>query len=190
MKVLGISGSLRRDSHNTKLLKAAGEQFQAAGVEFEIYPDLKLVPPYDEDDDVDPVPAVAARLRAAVADADALFFTTPEYNSSVPGQLKNAVDWVSRPHGAGAILNKPVAVVGASTGMFGAVWAQAELRKTLSAAGARVVEGELAVGHAHTRFDDEGRLTDPNLLAELHEVVDTLIAAADAGRSDLVAAAA
>ena len=97
MRVLGISGSLRRDSHNTKLLRTAGEMFEAAGVDFEVYPDLKLVPPYDEDDDVDPVPAAAAELRAAVADADALFFATPEYNSSVPGQLKNAIDWLSRP---------------------------------------------------------------------------------------------
>src|SRR5438270_3637068 len=100
MKVLGISGSLRRDSHNTKLLAAAGEGFEAARVEFEIYPDLKLVPPYDEDDDVAPVPAAVAHLRAAVAGADAVLFATPEYNSSIPGQLKTAVDWLSRPHGS------------------------------------------------------------------------------------------
>lgn len=174
MKVLGISGSLRRDSHNTKLLRTAGEMFEAAGVEFEVYNDLKLVPPYDDDDDVDPAPAAAAHLRAAVAGADAVFFATPEYNSSVPGQLKNAVDWLSRPKARPALANKPVAVVGASTGMFGAVWAQAELRKTLSAAGARVLEGEVAVGHAHTRFDDD-TLNDPNLVEQLEEVVRTVL---------------
>jgi chromate reductase len=190
MKVLGISGSLRRDSHNTKLLKAVGELFEAAGVEFEIYPDLKLVPPYDEDDDVDPAPAAVADLRAAVAGADALLFSTPEYNSSVPGQLKNALDWVSRPHGSGAIMNKPVAVVGASTGMFGAVWAQAELRKALSSAGARVAEGEVAVGHAHTRFDEWGALNDPKLTEELQAVLDTLLASVDPGRSELARALA
>jgi chromate reductase, NAD(P)H dehydrogenase (quinone) len=189
MKVLGISGSLRRDSHNTMLLRAAGELFEAAGVEFEIYPDLKLVPPYDEDDDVDPAPTAAAQLRAAVAGADALFFSTPEYNSSIPGQLKNAIDWLSRPAGSGALLNKPVAVIGASTGMFGAVWAQAELRKALAASGARVVDGEVAVGHAHTRFGEDGRLNDENLLEEVQAVVATLIGEAGPPRMNLAPAA-
>jgi chromate reductase len=189
MTVLGISGSLRRDSHNTKLLRAAGELFEAVGAEFAIYPDLKLVPPYDEDDDVDPTPAAVAQLRAAVAGVDAVFFTTPEYNSSVPGQLKNAVDWLSRPKASGVLLNKPVAVVGASTGMFGAVWAQAELRKTLAASGARVVEGEVAVGHAHTRFDENGRLNDPNLREEVQEVVATLLAETQPFQTELASAA-
>jgi chromate reductase len=175
MKVLGISGSLRRDSHNAKLLRTAGEMFEAAGVEFEIYPDLKLVPPYDEDDDVDPAPAALAQVRAAVTGADAVLFATPEYNSSVPGQLKNVIDWLSRPKASPALANKPVAVIGASTGMFGAVWSQAELRKTLAAAGARVLEGEVAVGHAHTRFDADGTLTDPNLAEQLDQVVRTVL---------------
>jgi chromate reductase len=182
MKVLGISGSLRRDSHNLKLLRTAGQMFKAAGMEFEIYPDLKLVPPYDEDDDTDPAPAAVAHLRTAVAETDAVFFTTPEYNSSVPGQLKNAVDWLSRPPGNGVLLNTPVAVVGASTGMFGAVWAQAELRKVLAAAGARVLEGEVAVGHAHTRFEEDGSLNDPNLAEQLDDVVRTVVEEIDPAR--------
>jgi chromate reductase len=190
MRVLGISGSLRRDAHNTKLLRAAGELFEADGVEFEIYPDLKLVPPYDQDDDVDHAPAAVTQLRAAVASADGLFFSTPEYNSSIPGQLKNAIDWLSRPAGAGALMGKPAAVIGASAGMFGAVWAQAELRKTLAASGARVVDGEVAVGHADTRFDEEGRLNDPNLLEEVQEVVDLLIAESEPTGARLVAASA
>jgi chromate reductase len=178
MRVLGISGSLRRDSHNTRLLRAAGGMLHSLGAEFEIYPDLKLVPPYDEDDDRDPAPAAVAELRAAVAGADAVFFSTPEYNSSVPGQLKNAIDWLSRPVDASVLRNQPVAVIGASTGMFGAVWSQAELRKALAAAGARVVEGEVAVGHAHTRFDEQGRLADPAIAEQVREVAARLIAEA------------
>jgi len=175
MDVLGISGSLRRESHNTKLLRASGERFRERGVEFEIYGALKVVPPYDEDDDAEPGPQAAENLRSAVRAADALFFCTPEYNSSIPGQLKNAVDWLSRPVGDGALRNKTVAVVGASTGMFGAVWAQAELRKVLAAAGARVVDGEVPVGHAHTRFDERGRLIDEDIAEQLGAVVDLVV---------------
>jgi chromate reductase len=168
MKVLGISGSLRRDSYNTFLLRNAP-------IELELWEDLKAIPPYDEDDDIDPAPPAVARMRAAVAGADAILFATPEYNGSVPGQLKNAVDWLSRPRTTSALRNKPVAVVGASTGAFGAVWAQAELRKVLATAGARVVEGDVAVGHAHERFDEQGRLTDDNLREQLQEVVAALV---------------
>ena len=175
MRVLGISGSLRRDSHNTALLRHAGELFEAEGAEFEIYDGLRDIPPYDEDDDVENGPEAVARLRAAVAEADAVFFTTPEYNSSIPGALKNAIDWVSRPIATNPLRNKPAAVIGASTGMFGAVWAQAELRKVLATTGARVVEGEVAVGHAHTRFDEDGRLNDQNLEEEVREVVHLLL---------------
>src|SRR5947209_17832122 len=186
MKVLGISGSLRRDTHNTKLLRAAGEMFERYGVEFEVYEDLKQVPPYDEDDDLEPAPAAAAQLRAAVAGADAVFFSTPEYNHSIPGQLKNAVDWLSRPAGSGALNGKHVAVIGASTGMFGAVWSQAELRKVLGAAGARVVEGEVAVGHAHTRFE-EGRLGEAELAEQIDAVVQALIAEVEPEAAELAA---
>jgi chromate reductase len=175
MRVLGISGSLRRDSYNSALLRHAGELFEAEGAEFEIYDGLRDVPPYDADDDTDDAPEAVAQLRAAVREADAVFFTTPEYNSSIPGALKNALDWVSRPLATNAIRNKPVAVIGASSGMFGAVWAQAELRKVLGTMGARVVEGEVAVGHANTRFDEDGRLNDPNLEEQVREVVRSLI---------------
>ncbi|HEX9416436.1 MAG TPA: NAD(P)H-dependent oxidoreductase [Gaiellaceae bacterium] len=174
MKILGISGSLRKDSWNTKLLRAAGELFPG-DAELEVWDGLKAVPPYDEDDDLEPAPAPVAHLRAAIAGADAVFFATPEYNSSVPGQLKNALDWASRPVATNVLRNKPVAVVGASTGAFGAVWSQAELRKVLAATGARVVEGEVAVGHAPERFDEDGSLTDEAMREELAEVVDTLV---------------
>ena len=178
MRVLGISGSLRRDSHNTKLLRHAGELFEAEGADFVVYDGLRDIPAYDEDEDVEGGPVAAARLRAAVAEADAVFFTTPEYNSSIPGALKNALDWVSRPLATNPVRNKPVAVIGASTGMFGAVWAQAELRKVLGSMGARVVEGEVAIGHADTRFDEDRRLNDPNLEEQVLAVVQDLLAEA------------
>jgi chromate reductase, NAD(P)H dehydrogenase (quinone) len=170
MTILGISGSLRRDSHNSALLRNAP-------LELELWDELKSIPPYDEDDDVEPAPPAVARMREAVAGADAVLFATPEYNASVPGQLKNAIDWLSRPRATSALRNKPVAVVGASTGAFGAVWAQAELRKVLATAGARVVEGDVAVGHAHERFDANGFLTDADLREQLQEVVEELFAA-------------
>ena len=175
MRVLGVSGSLRRDSHNRSLLRAAGEIVEQRGAEFEVFDGLKAIPPYDEDDDVGAGPAPVARFRAAIASADAVLFVTPEYNSSIPGVLKNAVDWASRPPAASPLRNKPVAVIGASTGMFGAVWAQAELRKVLGATGARVTDVELAVGHAHEHLDDAGHPTDAGQAEALHDSVLILL---------------
>ena len=175
MRVLAIAGSLRRDSWNRKLLRETTELLPA-GVEIELFDGLKDVPPYDEDEDVQETPAGVARLRAAIAGADAVLFATPEYNSSIPGQLKNALDWVSRPLATSPLRNKPVAVFGSSTGAFGAVWAQAELRKVLAAIGARVVEGEAAVGHVHARFDEHGDLADEDTREELQAVADALLA--------------
>jgi chromate reductase len=173
--ILGISGSLRRDSFNTKLLRAAGD-LMPADEELEFWQGLKEIPPYDEDDDVQPAPAAVAALRDAIAGADAVLIATPEYNSSVPGQLKNAIDWVSRPVATNPLRNKPVAVVGASTGAFGAVWSQAELRKVLAATGARVVDAEVAVGHAPTKFDEDGHLVDEAIREQLAETVEALLA--------------
>jgi chromate reductase, NAD(P)H dehydrogenase (quinone) len=183
MRVLGISGSLRRDSHNTALLRYAGDLFEAEGAEFETYRGLRDIPPYDEDCDTEDAPAAVSRIREAVRDADAVFFVTPEYNSSIPGVLKNALDWVSRPSASSPLRYKPVAVIGASTGMFGAVWAQAELRKVLGAIGARVTEGEVAVGRAGERFDENGRLIEPNFEQEVHEVVTTLLSDARSAKT-------
>jgi len=175
MKVLAISGSLRRDSYNTKLLRVA-EELLPTVVEFELFDGLKAVPPYDEEDDVQPAPPAVAALREAIAAADAVLIATPEYNASVPGQLKNALDWVSRPPATNALRNKPVAVVGASTGAFGAVWSQGELRKVLATIGARVVDAEVAVGHAPTRFDEQGRLLDEAIREQLVETIEALLA--------------
>jgi chromate reductase len=175
MRVLGISGSLRRDSHNTRLLRAAGELAEEQGAEFEVFDGLKAIPPYDADDDIGDGPAAVADLREAIAGADAVLFATPEYNSSIPGVLKNAVDWASRPLATNPLRNKPVAVIGASTGMFGAVWAQAELRKVLAAAGARVTDVELTVGHAHEHLDAAGRPSDPAQAEALGDSVRVLL---------------
>jgi chromate reductase, NAD(P)H dehydrogenase (quinone) len=175
MKVLGISGSLRRDAWNTKVLRAAAE-LMPQDVEFEVWEGLKAVPPYDQDDDGPNAPGAVTRMRETFAGADAILFATPEYNSSIPGQLKNALDWASRPIATNVLRNKPVAVVGASAGAFGAVWAQAELRKVLAAIGARVVEGEVAFGHVDKVFDAAGRLPEGELRDQLGEVVAALVA--------------
>jgi chromate reductase len=175
MKLLAISGSLRRDSHNTKLLRAA-EELVPAVMEFQVWDRLKDIPPYDEEDDVQPAPAAVAAFRAAIAEADAILISTPEYNSSIPGQLKNAIDWASRPLATSVLRNKPVAVIGASTGAFGAVWSQAELRKVLGATGASVVDADVALAHAHTKFSEDGDLLDEAARDQLAEVVVTLLA--------------
>jgi chromate reductase len=191
MRLLGISGSLRDGSYNTQLLRAAAE-LAPEGVELELWSGLKEIPPYDADDDVEPAPAAVARLRAAVAGADGVLVATPEYNSSVPGQLKNALDWLSRPLATNPLRNKPVAVVGSSTGMFGAVWAQEELRKVLAAIGGRVVPAELPVGRAATVFED-GRLVDEDLRGRLAAVVEQLaeeVRASEAARVQASAVAA
>ena len=176
MRVLGISGSLRRDSHNPRLLRAAGELVEQHGGQFELFDGLKAVPPYNEDDEIGYGPRPVVRLKRAIARADAILFATPEYNSSIPGVLKNAVDWASRPPAASPLRNKPVAVIGASTGMFGAVWAQAELRKVLAATGARVSEVELAIGHAHEQLDRAGHPFDPAQTEALRDSVAVLMA--------------
>jgi len=120
MRALGISGSLRRGSLNSALLRTAAERLPG-GAELVELDRLRDVPPYDEDIDAEATPAAVVALRQAVRDADAVLIATPEYNHSLPGQLKNALDWVSRPAGKSALDGKPAAVIGASTGMFGAV---------------------------------------------------------------------
>ena len=184
MRVLGISGSLRRESHNTRLLRAAALALPP-GVELDLYDGLATLPPYCEDADSEPGPEAVAHLRERIAAADALLIATPEYNASIPGVLKNAIDWASRPFPDNVLRGKPVAVIGASTGLFGAVWAQAELRKVLGAMGADVVDRELPVGQASDAFTAEGRLADEDLALIMSDLLAELVGA---GREAAVAA--
>jgi chromate reductase len=185
MKILGISGSLRRGSHNTSLLRAAAQSLPS-GVELELYDGLADLPHYDADLDVEPVPEPVAQLRDAIAEADAVLISTPEFNGSIPGALKNALDWASRPFPDNALKGKPVAVVGASTGLFGAAWAQAEVRKVLGIIGADTITEELPVGQAHTAFGDDGHLTEPDLRGALDELLGVLAARAGAREASAV----
>jgi chromate reductase, NAD(P)H dehydrogenase (quinone) len=185
VRILAIAGSLRRDSHNASLLRHMAEQ-APDGVEVEIWEGLKSIPPYDEGDDVEPAPLAVAELRRAVAEADGLLFATPEYNSSIPGVLKNAIDWVSRPRATTPFQNKPAAVIGASTGRFGAVWAQAELRKVLASTGARVIEAEFPVAKAHEARDGDGIILPEELHGHCQNVLASLIAEIEGGRREAV----
>jgi len=179
LRILGLSGSLRRGSHNTSLLRAAATLLPP-GVELEVFEDLRELPPYDPDLDVEPADLAVARLRQAIASADGILIATPEYNGSIPGVLKNAIDWASRPFPDNALRGKPVAVIGASTGLFGAVWAQADTRKVLGITGADVIDGELPVGQADTAFADDGQLIEPEQREALARLVDVLAARAGA----------
>lgn len=176
MRILGISGSLRRDSYNTQLLRAAGE-LAPGDLDVELYDGLAAIPPYDSDEEALGTPLSVADLKRRIAAADVVLIATPEYNSSIPGQLKNALDWVSRPIKESPFRGKPTAVIGASTSAYGGVWAQAELRKVLGILGARVVEGEVAVPNAAEHFDVEGRLVHEETREQLAQLLDDLVAA-------------
>jgi chromate reductase, NAD(P)H dehydrogenase (quinone) len=176
MRVLFVSGSLRHGSYNTALLREAANALPR-GVGHVWLDGIAGLPLYSEDDDGERAPAAVERLRRTIAAADAVLIATPEYNGAIPAGLKNAVDWASRPFPDNAWRAKPVAVMGASTGIFGAVWAQAQLRKSLALAGARVIDDELAVSGAHDAFLPSGALRDPRLAAGLRDVVAALLGA-------------
>ena len=152
MRILGIAGSLRRGSHNRRLLRAAGDALPP-GVVLVEWEGLAGLPAFDEDLENTPPEAVRA-FFAVIEGADALLIATPEYNASLPGALKNAIDWASRPRGEAALLNKTVAVAGASTGQYGALWAQQDLRRVLGIAGARVVGPDLPIARAHDSYNE------------------------------------
>ena len=186
MRILAVSGSLRRNSFNTSLLRAAVEA-APEGVEVDLWEGLGDLPVYNQHLDNGEAPESVRRLREDWDAADAILFATPEYNGSVPGGLKNAIDWASRPKFEAALTNKTVAVVGASTGQFGALWAQQDLKRILGVAGARVVGTEIPVARAHERVDDEGRLLDAELFEQLRLHLTTLAAEA-VGDGERVAA--
>ena len=176
MLVLGIAGSLRSGSHNAQLLRHVVEELPE-GVELEVFDRLAEIPAYDPDLE-DLCPDAVEDLKAAIAAADAVLIATPEYNGSIPGALKNALDWVSRPIAETPIRSKPVAVIGASTGAFGGVWAQRELKKVLGLMGARVLDLELAVAKADRALADP----DTELRLQLAGVVSELVSVADLER--------
>ncbi len=173
MEILGLSGSLRRDSYNTRLLRGA-RALLPAGVELVEFDRLGEVPPFNEDSEHEAPPAVAA-LKAAIAHADAVLVATPEYNGSLPGQLKNALDWASRPVAETPLRGKPAAVIGASTSLFGAVWAQAEMRKVLTTIGARVVDRELPIPQAEEALGEDGLPVERDAVEALSATLDELL---------------
>ena len=173
MRILGLSGSLRRESHNTRLLLGAGELLPQ-GVELTVFEGLAEIPPFNEDEELTPPPAVVA-LKTAIAEADGVLIATPEYNSSIPGVLKNALDWASRPRADSPLASKPAAVIGASTSLFGAVWAQAETRKVLAATGARVVDRELPVAQAEEALGIDGLPVEQDAREALSATLDELV---------------
>lgn len=171
--ITAIPGSLRRDSFNRRLLEAAVQELPD-GVTLRIWDGLRHVPPFSEDVEAEPVPLAVADLREVIAEADAVLIATPEYNGSMPGQLKNALDWASRPRGSAVLDGKPVATMSASPTPYGAAWALEHLRKVLNILGADVVGGEVAVPQVFRQFDDSGRLADPELRGRLTELVTEL----------------
>lgn len=180
MILLGLCGSLRRGSFNRQLLDAAARELPP-GVRFEVFGGLAAIPPYNEDHTA---PDAVRAMRETITGADAVLIATPEYNASLPGQLKNVLDWASRPFPHNALRGKPAGVIGASTGLFGAVWAQAELRKVLRTIGAGVLDDELPVGQADTAFGEDGGLRDPALRSALAELVAALVTTAEAAATN------
>lgn len=180
MRVLAVCGSLRADSLNARLLRACGEMFPPQ-VRVEYYDGLRDIPPYDADHDGVAPPDAVTRLRREIADADALFIATPEYNWSVPGVLKNALDWASRPADASSLRGKPVGIVGASTGPLGTVRGQIALRQVLACTDSRTLtKPELLVFDAHERFTG-GCLTNPRTEALAAAYVEAFLAHVRAG---------
>ncbi|GAC1601342.1 MAG: NAD(P)H-dependent oxidoreductase [Pseudarthrobacter sp.] len=181
--VLTLVGSLRAGSTNQKLAEAiqlnAPEQ-----VDVVIHESLGNIPFYNEDIDVEgQVPAAAAALRAAANEADTLLLVTPEYNGTLPAALKNAIDWLSRPFGAGALTGKPTAVVGSAFGQFGGVWAQDEARKAVGIAGAQVLEdAKLAVPGSLVRFAELHPKDDAEVVEQIKGVFDVITAAQPAAQ--------
>ncbi|MGW8364963.1 NADPH-dependent FMN reductase [Streptomyces wedmorensis] len=176
--ILAISGSLRADSHNTQLLRAA-QKFNPGGMDIEIYDGLRDIPPYDVDlDTPDLRPAAVQELRRRVAEADGLLIATPEFNYSIPGVLKNALDWLStdwtRAEGL-PLRRKPTAILGAGPGAFGTVRAQLALRQILVCTDNDVVvKPEVHVFRSHERFDADGNLTDEDTITLLQDLLTAL----------------
>ena len=175
VRILALVGSLRAGSHNRQLAEAA-VKLAPEGAEVNLFEGLAESPFYNEDIDVEGgVPAAAARLREAANAADGLILFTPEYNGTIPAVLKNAIDWLSRPYGAGALSGKPVAVVGTAFGQYGGVWAHDETRKSVGVAGGKVLEDvKLSIPGSMTRFAETHPADDAEVAEQLTEVIARL----------------
>jgi NAD(P)H-dependent FMN reductase len=172
-RILALVGSLRAGSYNKQLAEAA-VKYAPDGVDVDIFDNLGDVAFYNEDIDRPGAVAAADWLRVEVQSADALLLVTPEYNGTMPASLKNAIDWISRPHGAGAISGKPLAVIGVSSGQYGGVWAHDDARKVASIAGASVLDDvTLSVPHGATRFATIHPAHDD----EIADAITTILAA-------------
>lgn len=177
VKILVLLGSLRRESVNRQLVELAVEA-APAGVTLEFFDRLGELPHYNEDidgDDADEVVEPVQALRAVAGTADAALVVTPEYNGSIPGVLKNAIDWLSRPYGNGALQGKPTAVIGAALGRYGGAWAHEETRKSFGIAGPRVIE-ELKLSVPTKSLDGKHPRESADLAADLRGVVEKLVA--------------
>ena len=177
VKVLVLVGSLRAASVNRQLAELAAD-VAPEGVELVTFDRLGELPFYNEDIDNDDVAQVVADLRAVAADVDAALVVTPEYNGGTPGVLKNAIDWLSRPFGNGALKDKPAAVIGGSYGQYGGVWAHDEVRKTFGFAGARIVE-DLKLSVPFKTLDGKHPRENSEVTAQLADVVAKLAAEVD-----------
>jgi NAD(P)H-dependent FMN reductase len=174
IKVLVLVGSLRAASVNRQLAELAIES-APDGVRLETFDRLGELPFYNEDIDNADVAEPVVALRQAAADADAALVVTPEYNGSIPGVLKNAIDWLSRPFGNGALKGKPLAVVGAALGQYGGVWAHDETRKSFGIAGPRVIE-DLTLSVRSTAFDGKHPRENTEVAEQLRDIVGKLAA--------------
>ncbi|BBC38194.1 FMN reductase [Streptomyces graminofaciens] len=179
VRILALVGSLRAGSHNRQLAEAAVKH-APEGVEIELYEGLADVPFYNEDlDNEAALPATAARLREAAGQADGFLLFSPEYNGTIPAVLKNAIDWLSRPYGAGSFTGKPTAVVGTAFGQFGGVWAQDETRKAVGIAGGTVLEdAKLSIPGSVVRFAETHPADDAEVVTGLTQVLEQLTAQA------------
>ena len=174
--ILGLAGSLRRESYNRALLRAAAA-LTPPGVTVVTFERLGELPPYNEDTRLRGLPDPVADLWQAISAADALLVSTPEYNYGVPGVLKNALDWVSRPPAETPLRHKPVAIMGASTGNFGTVRAQLALRQTFQFVESyALAKPEVTVFRAAERFDDTGELSDESTRELVAALLEALVA--------------
>ena len=174
LQILGIAGSLRKQSFNRMALQAA-QQLVPKNASIDIYENLGQIPPFNQDHEASP-PAVVAEFKQIIRAADAILFATPEYNYSIPGVLKNAIDWASRPYGDSAWSGKPVAIMSASGGIFGGARAQYALRQSFIFLNMFPVnQPEVMIGKANEKFHANGNLTDENSRKLITQLLQNLV---------------